>query len=341
MYLARRRTGNRTRYVISESYPAGSPGEACWHSRDLLNLGADPGAHLHYPGGRAFYIDPAVEENLSAQGVEIDADELENLFWPFVAPEVRYRLRGLRQRGARGISKPALTARESATVRDALHPFDKRRYYFLRCGRRDRGQLQRVPPKFFRDLLHKSRDELEQRFRVMEAGLSLREVKGYVYAGFHLEARLLTQQARTRGAAPGMESVDAHFLRKLCELNDDPALWGKTASRGSLRQDLARYVWMYFDHDLPRPNIRAEYIREFINRHRRHRPPAKIEKALAETKALFGLELKALKKLKRRELSRLYRRRARDLHPDTGGNPDQFIRLTVIYRHLVKTQFGK
>ncbi|MGB5983740.1 MAG: hypothetical protein WBG37_00430 [Desulfobacterales bacterium] len=327
------------RYFISESYSAQPAKAADWLSRDLYALGSDPGVHLCYPGGRTFYVDPTVEESLKDQGVDIDADELEDMFWPFVSPEVRYHLRGLRHRGRSPHPRKALTATETAAVQTQMHTFDKRRYYFLRCGRRDQGQLQRIPPKMFQPLLHKSRDELEQRFRIMEAELPARELKTYVYAGFNLEKRLLAHLAEAQTATLGPQTLDDQFIRELCRLNRDPGLWAEPRRPEALRPDLRRYVWMFFDHELPQPNPQAEFIRDFMNRHRRHRPPANIEKALAEARALFGMEINALKKLSRNEFSRLYRRRARDLHPDTGGSQENFIRLTAIYRHLLKIHF--
>ena len=339
MYLAQRRIGQQIHYVIRESYAARQPGGVRWKSRDLFDMGPDPAVHIHYPGGRSFYIDPTVEDVLNDQGAAFDGDELEDLLWPFVSPAVRYQLRGLRHRAGTSKRRAALTADEVLEVREGLHAFDKRRYYYLRCGRRDQGQLQRIPPKLFRGLLHKSRDELEHHFRTMESQLPAREIKTYIFAGFNLEARLLKDLRRNHAEPLTPQTLDQHFIGELCRINRDRALWGSGSVPASLREDLHRYVWMFFDFELPQPDHREAFIRQFIHRHRRYRPPAKIEKALAEARALFGMELKALKKLSRREFSRLYRRRARDLHPDTGGNPEKFIRLTAIYRHLLKTHF--
>ncbi len=36
-----------------------------------------------------------------------------------------------------------------------------------------------------------------------------------------------------------------------------------------------------------------------------------------------------------RELTRLYRQRAKNLHPDTGGEHEVFIRLTAAYEQLL------
>jgi DnaJ-class molecular chaperone len=49
---------------------------------------------------------------------------------------------------------------------------------------------------------------------------------------------------------------------------------------------------------------------------------------------IFGKSEETLMKMSRRELSRLYRRRARDLHPDQGGKAPQFIKLTEAYKSL-------
>ena len=42
--------------------------------------------------------------------------------------------------------------------------------------------------------------------------------------------------------------------------------------------------------------------------------------------------------MSRRNLARLYRRKAQELHPDKGGDHDQFVRLTRAYNELMKSK---
>ena len=85
--------------------------------------GEDPSVHIRYPGGRSFYIDPEIEDVLEQRGVRVDSDKLENLFWPFVSPEVRYHLRGMRHRGDGPRRGQQLTQHEVNSIRKNLHIF--------------------------------------------------------------------------------------------------------------------------------------------------------------------------------------------------------------------------
>ena len=53
--------------------------------------------------------------------------------------------------------------------------------HYLRFGQMDQRDIGRLPIKFFRILNNKSRDEIEQTLMTMEAELSPREYKAYVY----------------------------------------------------------------------------------------------------------------------------------------------------------------
>jgi DnaJ-class molecular chaperone len=59
---------------------------------------------------------------------------------------------------------------------------------------------------------------------------------------------------------------------------------------------------------------------------------------MEEAGRIFGKSRAALKKMNRRELSRLYRRRAQELHPDKGGSHETFLKLTAAYHRLLRTK---
>jgi hypothetical protein len=42
-----------------------------------MDLGADPGAYIEYPGGNGFYFNDEIEERLHSQGVEYSSEDLE------------------------------------------------------------------------------------------------------------------------------------------------------------------------------------------------------------------------------------------------------------------------
>ncbi|MGD8445491.1 MAG: J domain-containing protein, partial [Desulfobacterales bacterium] len=94
MYLALEKINGEARYFIRESYRQADH----FLSRNLLDLGADPGSYIIYPGGNSFYIDESVEDRLSDMGATADPDELEDIFWPFVQPEIRRILEPFRSR---------------------------------------------------------------------------------------------------------------------------------------------------------------------------------------------------------------------------------------------------
>ncbi|MGD8293823.1 MAG: J domain-containing protein, partial [Desulfobacterales bacterium] len=148
MYLALEKVNGQLRYIIRESYRQAGQ----FLSRDLLELGDDPGSYIVYPGGNAFYIDQVIEERLTKMGAKANPDEIEDIFWPFVDPVIRrvlepYRSREKRHHANRQKRRPA------AKIESQLHMFDKRRMHYLKLGRTDQRDMGRLPVNFFR-ILH-------------------------------------------------------------------------------------------------------------------------------------------------------------------------------------------
>ena len=50
---------------------------------------------------------------------------------------------------------------------------------------------------------------------------------------------------------------------------------------------------------------------------------------------IFGFSGEQLTGLRKKDLTRLYRQKAHELHPDKGGNTEQFILLTAAYEELL------
>ena len=130
MYLARKIINGNLHYFIRETYRKGS------HllSRDLFDLGTDPARFILYPGARAYYIDPAVEDHLRSLGSAPEGDELEDIFLNFLRPDVRRVIEPYRSRrvGPR---------RDTPETAGNIHLFDKRRIHFLRYGQLDQGYI--------------------------------------------------------------------------------------------------------------------------------------------------------------------------------------------------------
>jgi hypothetical protein len=71
----------------------------------------------------------------------------------------------------------------------------------------------------------------------------------------------------------------------------------------------------------------------------RHRafswPDKKPEVSTGRAEKIFKMKWQKLQKMNRRELTRLYRERAKELHPDSGGNHEEFVELNGAYASLL------
>lgn len=328
MYLARIHIKGRLHYFIRESFLD----DGCLRSRDLFDLGTDPTHFIRYPGGNAYYIDEVVEESLAAFGAPPTGDQLDDIFWVFLDPDIRMKLEPFRRREfrARQARRPSVDAAGKST-----HIFDRRRLIYLKTGEKNLSRIDAVPAKMFKILGNKSRDELEQQFIDMERSLRDRELKAYVYAVFNLQGFFNESFAKTVPDFLDQSKVDAHFISEICKLNEDAEFWAGVAPFDGLNEYLIRYTIMFFDFDYEPRSFMDEYIRGFMNGRRDYRPPIPQPTVSMETVCrIFGESEETLMKMSRRELARLYRRRARDLHPDQGGQAPQFIKLTEAYKIL-------
>ena len=108
-----------------------------------------------------------------------------------------------------------------------------------------------------------------------------------------------------------------------------------------LRQHLVRYAVMYFDSCFPSRDPFQAYLREFMNRHRFHQPPESVEISLAESARLFGVTAGELKKMDCRSLTRQYRKLAKQHHPDKGGDPEAFVKLSAAHEKLLRRKSNR
>jgi len=330
MYLARLKGKNRPYFQIRRS--VASRGKAPLVSQTLFHLGSDPRRFIVYPGGNAFYIREEVEEALERQGIRFDYAELEALFWPFVDPEIRFKLEPFVDRGGGRKGKKKASAEEFA----AVHQFDRQRLYYLRCGGMDKSDLVHITDRLFAPLVGKCRDELEQYFMQLELSLRARELKGYVYAAFDLQRFFPNWMfARTMPETIEEDKLDAAFLEAYCLLDCDASLWTGLSGPQRRADYLNRYLFMFFDHPFPGRSPEEQYLRDFINARRRYSPPQrKTQVAAQEVEELFGRSLQELREMGKSSLNRLFRKRAKALHPDKGGSHEIFVRLTAVYEEL-------
>ena len=202
----------------------------------------------------------------------------------------------------------------------------------------EQRSLNRLPASAIRMLQDKSRDEIEQVFMQMENALRPREIKSYTYVIFNLQQHFTQRFAKDTPELLDPDDVDRCFVEEICKLHEDPGFWSGMSTGGRLHDYLVRYVLMFFEHDYASRSLFDDYLRDFMNRHREYRPPESVIVSMEEAGRIFGKSREALKKLTRRELSRLYRRRAQELHPDKGGDHETFLRLTAAYHKLLRTK---
>ncbi len=328
MYLAAIPEKQWYRFVIRESYWD----RDCYRSRDLVDLGCDPTEHIVYPGGRAYYVDPELEDLILDQGGTFDAYELEDLLWPFVDEDVRYAVGSFRQR------RQPPQREIDGDKRLSVHLFDKRRIHFLRFGRMDQGYIGRVPAKIFAPVRNRSRDEIEQHFFQAERILKPHERKAYVYVIFDLQRFFSELCAKTMPQGLNQEAVDNYFVQELCRLNGDDVFWAGMPRRDHLQDYLVRYLIMYFDLDYGRSDFLENLINQFRNAHRRHRWPEPQRMPLDKAARIFDINPEELRRMTRRQVTRLFRRRALKCHPDQGGKPTEFIRLSEAYKSIMQSK---
>ena len=321
MYLALKHINRRIHYIIRQSIA----GTGCMRSRDLFDLGTDPTRFIHYPGGNSYYFDSCIEESLSRQGVAINQDDLDAIFFEFLAPETQRVIIGFDRKAKR--KQPPLPIK---TCRP-LHIFDKRRYHYLRFGSRGRQYIERVPEKVFRPLFNKSRDELEHYFLTAER--ILRQAERFNYISVIFELRRSVPVSPTNPA--WLQKMDASFIDGLCSLNEDPHYAAGLPQFQGLYEHLTKYAIMYFDTDTTSVLGHPDYVREFMNRRRAYVPPPKVRMKIREAEKLFGHPWKELKRMDRSTLTRIYRRLALKHHPDHGGRGDDFRSLTAFYKALL------
>ncbi|MCF8143661.1 MAG: J domain-containing protein [Deltaproteobacteria bacterium] len=335
MYLKRRFVNHERHYILCESYWDVD----CWRSRQLMDLGPDPEQHVVYPGGNSFYVDQVLEERLQAKGSPVDSDALEALFMPFIDPRIRRIVEMFQRPKNRSGRHSRLNRDELMAAQQRLHPFDKRRLHYLRCGRVDIGNLDARPWKFLNILLDKSRDELEHLLEEMERDLPPHEMGDYIYTALHMQRHFSHLLTRHHPAFLGSEKLDAYLLEDLCQLNRDPEFFMGVGryDPDTLHPYLTKYLILYFDNPFDPQNIWQETVEDFIRKHRFHSPPrSRAPEFMPEVEACrcLGILPEDFKKMDRKALRRCYRRRAKESHPDQGGDEGTFIQITQAYERL-------
>ncbi len=298
--------------------------------RDLFDLGPDPSLLIKYPGGNAFYFDEAMEDAISGNGATYDPDELEDIFWPWIRPDIKRAVDTFQNRSSKSTRKK-LTKKEKEALSARVHKFDKRRTHYFKFANMDQGPVENMPAVLFKDLATQSRDEIEQHFLKLEFSLKAHELKSYVYTVFNLQSFFSSFMAKKMPHALDQDKVDAHFLTKICRLNAE--LFNK---KKFLDDYMIRYVIMFFDYHYANTTLLDDFAKEFMSRHQFFNP--RPQKSITSRTAckIFNITQKEFKGMTKKCLTRLYRRLARQVHPDTGGSHKEFVELNNAYKSLLE-----
>lgn len=336
IYLARDILSPEPNYYIRQTCRDEERG--CLYHRELFRLGKNPDDYLVYIEDRGYYVCDALVEAVAPYAGKETEDILEDLLWPFVGRDIRLNLEKFgKKRGS--LKTSALTREERAAIEKEIHLFDRRRLHYFWYGAIDQGRLFQMPAKLCRRLLGMSRDQKEQYFLEQEKILDVEEIKEYIYTIFNLQQYFHETISRIMPQGLDQDKMDDCFLREICSLNRDKSFGQGMAVPADLSPYLARYVILFFDYDFGRSRALDDYIRQFINSRRQFRfPKRKSEVNLSEAGGIFSESPEKLKKMSRTELTSLFRRKAKKMHPDAGGEHGDFIKLVEVYERLMETK---
>ncbi len=342
MYFRKLAYSDGPHYLLRESIKS----NGFWKHRDLIDLGRDPGEFIGYPGGNAFYIKSELQETLDSAGIQYTYEDLKEILIPFLHPWLRWVFERSESRYFPYTLSRACPIDELERGQEDLHPFDVRRLLYLRFGRMDMDSVRISRSwKFLRVLSCKCRDEIEATFDAMEAELPIMEIKNYIYAAFNLQSYFPRHPLRNYPAGLSRIEVDSYFLHEITRLNlDDRFFVGVENGEGDrLHPFLSKYVGLYFEHEFEFENPWEWLMRafmegqQFFRESRRHAGSPKVRTSISVQEAYAVLEIShdIFLTMNRKDLIRLYRRKAKRMHPDRGGDHDAFVRLTEAYELLL------
>jgi hypothetical protein len=296
-----------------------------------MDLGKSPAEHIQYSGGNGFYFNSIIEATLRARGIRYTLEDLEDIFRPYLHPRVRAALEMFEHGKPRNHAECNLE--DLVPQQRKVHIFDARRLYYLRFARIDSGELGLKHWKFLNVFLCKSRDEIESMIDSMENQLPRDEYATYVYASFGL-AMFFPQYLREHPVALDQNNLDEYFTQELCRLNaDEDFFLGIDRNEwDDLHPYLKKYAWLYFDHNFAAQTRDEGFsFGEGFSRPPAQRPGIAVEKACE----LFGITREQFTHMSKKELIRLYRRKAKKMHPDRGGSHEDFLDLSEAYDRLL------
>ncbi len=334
MYIAKKRINGYTHYYLRQSFDDGG----VLKSRHLFYLGRDPRDYLVYPDdGKAFYFHEDIYDGLSEMGVAPDNDELERVFFPFLDPETQRVIEAFSHQGMIRKDREDLQEKVNRAEKADFHMFDKRRMHYLRFVEMDQSRIGKAPKKIYRDLLDKSRDEIEHYFMEKENILEPREKKVYPYVIFNVAAHFKSIISRKFPQVLDQEELDDCFLEEVCRLNADETFWADVGCTDWLNDYLVRYVCWFFDSEFGQSRYLEDMIWEWMARRQRYRPPTPRKQMRdEEAVSIMGMSNESVSAMTIKQLTRQYRYMAQKYHPDKGGDHESFIKLNRAFEQLLR-----
>ncbi len=335
MYIASQQEGSNLTYQLRQSYF--DQNEGCYQYKVVYELGAHPADHFELHDNTIPLFSTDLIKTVQGENIKNVETLLEELFWDFFPPQTTEMLSTLKRANSK-MPRP-LSDKEKEEINATVHIFDRRRLYYLYYQAIDQSRLFRMHEKLCRPLLGRCRDEREYQFRKMERALSPREYHGYVYAIFNIQYHFDEIFAPFLPEALSYDEIGEHFVDTICELNGDKHFWRGEMMGSFLHPHLHRYLVMYFDFTPEPISIQNDFVRNFMNSRRTFKwPEQKIKATKERVSEIFSMDYDDLKKMGKKELSRLFRKKAMELHPDKGGDQDDFVELTNIYESLIKNR---
>jgi hypothetical protein len=300
MYISRKLVNGVYSYSLNQSYFD----PPYWKSKVLLNLGTNPREYVHYYSDVAFSI--LVEEDLKKLGVQTNQFELEEVFYLFLTQDAQRWVDFSLNR------KPIKRSTKRFSPSE-VHFFDRRRLIALRLDHREPWRVEESFFPFYRELIEKSRDEIENYLWNFEDKLNYREKVRYLYAIFGLNH------------TPTQEDQDKLFIQRLCEIASDEVYRMGFSVDEVIKYYLCRYVWLYFDV-IPIRRVPSFYLNME-------------ESIYKEVAYVLNVSLETLYSLSKKEILKLFREKIKIYHPDLGGDREKFIRIRKVMEAFLKIRF--
>lgn len=331
MYLAKLETDNEYSFQIRKSIPYNIDQ---FTYKKVIDLGSDPTDHFEIFEDYVILFDSQLLSAIQDNSDDDPESILERLLWDFFPRDIQDRLsRFLHRKGA---TPSKISTQEIEDIARQIHIFDRRRLYYLRYGALDQSRLSRLHEKCCKPLLNMSRDEKEFYFRSEEKVIEPGKYLQYVYAIFDLQKHFTESFATWLPESLAREEMSHHFVEELCRLNENRNFWDGEKIATSLHTHLQRYLVMFFDYRPAPRNYFNDFARSFMADHRKFQWPERPSPVSAEQMSeIFGLHFDKLKAMDKEHLNKLYRKKAMELHPDRGGDHQQFIELTEAYNSLL------